>query len=155
MNFFKLRLIFLANFFLITLSACTEPDYYLYDGRQGSLQDFQGKWLVINYWADWCPPCIKEMPELSEFYELHRDEALVLAYNFDSLEGEELEEQLIRFKVNIPSLLTDPKALFGIESPESLPATYFISPNGHLKRPLIGPQTKETLELFLEEFKKS
>ena len=137
------------------LSACSEPDYRLVDGGSGKVDDFLGKWLIVNYWADWCPPCIKEMPELSSFYEDNKQEVQVFAYNFDRLEGEELQEQILRFKVNVPSLLTDPGELFGWEVPESLPATYIIDPEGVTREVLIGPQTKESLEAIILKFKET
>jgi thiol-disulfide isomerase/thioredoxin len=122
----------------------------LVDGSSGKLNDFRGNWLVVNYWADWCPPCIKEMPELSKFYNANKDSVLVLAYNFDRLEGEELSDQIQRFGVDIPSIINDPGLLFGWESPPSLPATYIINPQGELLHTLIGPQTQESLEKYID-----
>mgnify|MGYP001416796852 FL=1 len=129
---------FLLTYLILILSSCSEPDYRLVDGSSGKLDDFLGRWLIVNYWADWCPPCIKEMPELENFYNDNEDRALVLTYNFDRLEGEELQSQIIRFKVNVPSILTDPGILFGWEAPPSLPATYIINPEGILIHTLIG-----------------
>jgi thiol-disulfide isomerase/thioredoxin len=146
--YYKTKYFFLINLILI-LSSCSEPDYRLVGGESGKLNDFLGKWLVINYWADWCPPCIKEMPELENFYKDNKEQALVLTYNFDRLEGEELDNQIIRFGVNVPSILSDPGVLFGWEAPPSLPATYIISPEGKLIHTLIGPQTQESLELLI------
>jgi thiol-disulfide isomerase/thioredoxin len=122
----------------------------LVDGSSGKLNDFRGNWLVVNYWADWCPPCIKEMPELSKFYNANKDSVLVLAYNFDRLEGEELSDQIQKFGVDIPSIINDPGLLFGWESPPSLPATYIINPQGELLHTLIGPQTQESLEKYID-----
>ena len=130
-------------------------DYKLNSGQTGNLDDFLGKWLVVNYWADWCPPCIKEMPELENFYKQNNSKALVLAYNFDRLEGEELRDQIERFKVNVPSILTDPGLLFGWAAPPSLPATYIITPDGNLVETLIGPQTKDSLEEIISKHEKS
>ena len=48
------------SLFLVT---CAKPDFYLMDGSKGQLSDLKGKWVVVNYWADWSPPCIKEMPD--------------------------------------------------------------------------------------------
>ena len=87
--YYKTKYFFLIYLILI-LSSCSEPDYRLVDGSSGKLDDFLGRWLIVNYWADWCPPCIKEMPELENFYNDNEDRALVLTYNFDRLEGEEL-----------------------------------------------------------------
>ena len=146
--YYKTKYFFLTYLILI-LSSCSEPDYRLVDGSSGKLDDFLGRWLIVNYWADWCPPCIKEMPELENFYNDNEDRALVLTYNFDRLEGEELQSQIIRFKVNVPSILTDPGILFGWEAPSSLPATYIINPEGILIHTLIGPQTQESLEALI------
>ena len=141
---------FVLIFLLFILSSCSDPDYELVDGSSGKLNDFRGNWLVVNYWADWCPPCIKEMPELSKFYNANKDSVLVLAYNFDRLEGEELSDQIQRFGVDIPSIINDPGLLFGWESPPSLPATYIINPQGELLHTLIGPQTQESLERYID-----
>ena len=146
--YYKTKYFFLI-FLILILSSCSEPDYRLVDGSSGKLDDFLGRWLIVNYWADWCPPCIKEMPELENFYNDNEDRALVLTYNFDRLEGEELQSQIIRFKVNVPSILTDPGILFGWETPPSLPATYIINPEGILIHTLIGPQTQESLEALI------
>ena len=148
--YYKTKYFFLTYLILI-LSSCSEPDYRLVDGSSGKLDDFLGRWLIVNYWADWCPPCIKEMPELENFYNDNEDRALVLTYNFDRLEGEELQSQIIRFKVNVPSILTDPGILFGWEAPPSLPATYIINPEGILIHTLIGPQTQESLEALITD----
>ena len=146
--YYKTKYFFLTYLILI-LSSCSEPDYRLVDGSSGKLDDFLGRWLIVNYWADWCPPCIKEMPELENFYNDNEDRALVLTYNFDRLEGEELQSQIIRFGVNVPGILTDPGILFGWEAPPSLPATYIINPEGILIHTLIGPQTQESLEALI------
>ena len=140
---------------LICLSACSDPDYEIYNDSSGYIQDLQGKWVVINYWADWCPPCIKEMPELTSFYNENKEEVYVFAYNFDGLKGEELQEQITRFKVKVPSMLTDPGELFGWHLPDSLPTTFIIDPSGVTKEILIGPQTKETLEKVSQNHKES
>tara|TARA_B100000401_G_scaffold405092_1_gene319712 strand:+ start:331 stop:798 length:468 start_codon:yes stop_codon:yes gene_type:complete len=137
---------------LLFLFACSKPDYELFEGTKGNKSDFLGKWLVVNYWADWCPPCIKEMPELESFYNKNENKALVLAYNFDRLDDSDLKDQILRFKVNVPSILTDPGLLFGWETPPSLPATYIINPEGKLVETLIGPQTRDSLEAIIKKY---
>ena len=139
----------------IFLSACSEPDYQMFNGSSGNIENLKGKWVVVNYWADWCPPCIKEMPELSAFYNDNKERVTVFAYNFDRLEGEELQQMLIRFKVEVPSILSDPGELFGWEAPPSLPTTYIIDPQGNMKVMLVGPQTKEKLEMLIGKYKGS
>ena len=151
----KLRFFLLTLLSTIFLSACSEPDYQMFNGSSGNIENLKGKWVVVNYWADWCPPCIKEMPELSAFYNDNKERVTVFAYNFDRLEGEELQQMLIRFKVEVPSILSDPGELFGWEAPPSLPTTYIVDPQGNMKVMLVGPQTKEKLEMLIGKYKGS
>ena len=151
----KLRFFLLTLLSTIFLSACSEPDYQMFNGSSGNIENLKGKWVVVNYWADWCPPCIKEMPELSSFYNDNKERVTVFAYNFDRLEGEELQQMLIRFKVEVPSILSDPGELFGWEAPPSLPTTYIVDPQGNMKVMLVGPQTKEKLEMLIGKYKGS
>ena len=151
----KLRFFLLTLLSTIFLSACSEPDYQMFNGSSGNIENLKGKWVVVNYWADWCPPCIKEMPELSAFYNDNKERVTVFAYNFDRLEGEELQQMLIRFKVEVPSILSDPGELFGWEAPPSLPTTYIVDPQGNIKVMLVGPQTKEKLEMLIDKYKGS
>ena len=151
----KLRFFLLMLLSTIFLSTCSKPDYQIFEGSSGNIENLKGKWVVVNYWADWCPPCIKEMPELSAFYNDNKERVTVFAYNFDRLEGEELQQMLIRFKVEVPSILSDPGELFGWEAPPSLPTTYIIDPQGNMKVMLVGPQTKEKLEMLIGKYKGS
>ena len=151
----KLRFFLLTLLSTIFLSACSEPDYQMFNGSSGNIENLKGKWVVVNYWADWCPPCIKEMPELSAFYNDNKERVTVFAYNFDRLEGEELQQMLIRFKVEVPSILSDPGELFGWEAPPSLPTTYIVDPQGNMKVMLVGPQTKKKLEMLIGKYKGS
>ena len=151
----KLRFFLLMLLSTIFLSTCSKPDYQIFEGSSGNIENLKGKWVVVNYWADWCPPCIQEMPELSAFYNDNKERVTVFAYNFDRLEGEELQQMLIRFKVEVPSILSDPGELFGWEAPPSLPTTYIVDPQGNMKVMLVGPQTKEKLEMLIGKYKGS
>ena len=82
-----------------TLLACNRGDIEIHEQSNISKKDFDGSWIVLNYWADWCPPCIKEIPELSNF-AANNPHVYVLGYNFDRLVGEELTKQLKKFKHN-------------------------------------------------------
>jgi thiol-disulfide isomerase/thioredoxin len=69
---------------VMVMAGCARPELELADGSGSSWEQWQGQWLIINYWAEWCAPCRKEIPELNE---LHHDGAdagvVVLGVNFD------------------------------------------------------------------------
>ena len=129
---------------VIVLTGCQKFDIDVYNGPDTSLENLKGKWVVINYWADWCPPCLKEMPELVNFANANPD-INVYAFNYDELEISELKPQLKKFSVDIPSIISHPRDIWGIKTPQTLPATYFINTEGELVLSLFKPQTEETL----------
>ena len=100
--------------------------------------------MLVNYWAQWCRPCIQEIPELNAFDKRHSDVA-VLGVNFDGASGEELQEQERRLGVGFPTLATDPAAQLDIQRPAALPTTLLVNPEGELADTLVGPQTEESL----------
>lgn len=109
-----------------------------------AIDNYRGQWVVVNYWAEWCKPCIKEIPELNDLNSQNAD-VTVLGVNFDGAVGDELARQLDELKVAFETLPYDPSAELGIERPRALPTTVIISPGGDLKEVLIGPQTQESL----------
>lgn len=118
----------------------------LVDGTPWSLADQRGRWVVVNYWATWCTPCIKEMPELQALHDDRADvEVIGLAY-----EESELAD-IVRFlevrKVSYPIAQVDvfePPADF--DTPRGLPMTYLIDPTGAVAERFLGPITREELE---------
>ena len=141
-------------FCLIFLMGCQNNDIEVFNGSDTSFGKLQGKWIVVNYWADWCAPCIKEIPELVEFAEENKD-ILVYAFNFDELDSEDLAPIAKKFKVDIPSLISHPREIWGIETPPAVPATFFINPKGVLVKSFFRPQTKDSLNEVLAGLKKS
>jgi thiol-disulfide isomerase/thioredoxin len=102
-----------------------------------------GGWTFVNYWAQWCKPCIKEIPELNALHALPG--YTVLGVNYDGAVGEELQLQLDALGVAFPTLAEDPASRFGLERPQVLPTTLVLAPGGELRQVLIGPQTEATL----------
>ena len=141
-------------FCLILLVGCQNNDIEVLNGSDTSTEKMQGKWIVVNYWADWCAPCIKEIPELVEFAEENTD-ILVYAFNFDELDSEDLAPIAKKFKVDIPSLISHPREIWGIETPPAVPATFFINPKGVLVKSFFRPQTKDSLNEILDGLQKS
>ena len=141
-------------FCLILLVGCQNNDIEVLNGSDTSTEKMQGKWIVVNYWADWCAPCIKEIPELVEFAEENTD-ILVYAFNFDELDSEDLAPIAKKFKVDIPSLVSHPREIWGIETPPAVPATFFINPQGVLVKSFFRPQTKDSLNEILDSLQKS
>ncbi|RLA48743.1 MAG: TlpA family protein disulfide reductase [Gammaproteobacteria bacterium] len=111
-----------------------------------NLEQLHGQWVVINYWAQWCKPCIKEIPELNNLNRQYR-QVTVLGVNYDGATGQELEQQLEKLGIAFATLPDDPARQLGAPRPVVLPTTLILDPGGHLSATLIGPQTLESLAL--------
>ena len=133
---------------------CQNNDIEVFNVSDTSFGKLQGKWIVVNYWADWCAPCIKEIPELVEFAEENKN-ILVYAFNFDELDSDDLAPIAKKFKVDIPSLISHPREIWGIQTPPAVPATFFINPEGVLVKSFFRPQTKASLNEILDGLQKS
>jgi peroxiredoxin len=116
------------------------PPFTLNDleGRPVNLTDYRGKIVLLNFWANWCEPCKKEMPEMQTAYEQHKDQAfVVLAVNFGG-NADQASSFAHHGRLTFPILL-DPgvkvAARYGVVS---LPISFFIDPNGMIKEQVFG-----------------
>lgn len=153
---------FLHCFFCFALlgfiSGCNKTAELSYiDGSSGQYTDFNGKWLLINYWAAWCTPCIKEIPELNQLHQQKINETSIqlLAVNFDNPPLADLQQQTQMLEIQFPQLMTNisraPHLFYNFEYPNVLPTTVIISPEGRFIKALKGPQTIESLKQQLED----
>ena len=141
-------------FCLLLIFSCQKNDIEVFNGSNTNLAKLEGSWIVINYWADWCAPCIKEIPELNDFASENKD-IFVFTFNFDQLDQGDLTPIAQKFNIEVPSLVTHPRDIWGIQTPPTVPATFFINPNGSLSLSLFRPQTKDELNNILLDLKKT
>ena len=151
---YAMKIKIIQLFCLFILLSCQNNNIKVFNGSDTSLTKLNGNWIVVNYWADWCAPCIKEIPELNEFAKENED-LLVYTFNFDYLEIEDLAPLAKKFKISVPSLVTHPREIWGIQTPPAVPATFFINPNGELVLSLFRPQTKDKLNEIIIDLKKA
>jgi len=132
----------------VLVSGCTREDFRWSDGSGGRYADWAGKWVIVNYWAEWCAPCREEIPELNALMR-SREDLLVVGVNFDGLEGAALSRLVARMGIEFPVMVGSPRAAFPHPMPEVLPSSLVISPDGKLVRTLVGPQSRAQFEAAL------
>jgi len=114
----------------------------------------QGKWLVINYWAIWCAPCRREIPELNQLAQQLAGDTEVFAVNFDGKQGQVLAEEAAELGIAFTVLAQDPAARFNLPRSAALPVTYLIDPAGKLQKTLLGEQTATGIREQLKSLKR-
>jgi len=119
-------------------------------GGEVSLSDYLGQWVVVNYWATWCTPCLKEIPDLSELHQ-ERSDLTVLGLAFEDLEDSDFNGFLEDFEISYPILKVDvyqPPEPFG--APRALPTTIILDQQGRAVKAFLGPVTREAIEGFID-----
>jgi len=121
------------------------------DGKLHTLADYRGKWVIVNFWATTCPPCVKEMPELSDFHDRHKDhDAVVLGVNFEDIKSTWMRRFVESVHVSYPILPwgTSPATPFGLVV--ALPTTFIVAPDGRQVAQQVGPMTAADIEAYIE-----
>ena len=142
---------------LVTTPALAEPvDFTLPDleGKPVSLSDYRGKWVIVNYWATWCPPCLEEIPELVSLHEDNSETLVVLGVSYEEVNMAYLRDFVESHMMSYPVVRTDPVPVTALGPVMGLPTTYIISPTGERLARQEGPVTQADIEKYIERRKK-
>ena len=133
----------------LVLAGCAEEQWLDHRGHALAQTDLENRWVVVNYWAEWCAPCLHELPEFNRLAEGNPD-VLVLGVNYDGISGDELLELSDRMDIQFQVMGGDFEQSLKLERPQVLPTTYIFDPQGELQHSLPGPQTEESLLVLLK-----
>jgi thiol-disulfide isomerase/thioredoxin len=132
------------------------------EGQTVRLSDYQGKWVIVNFWASWCSPCVQELPELAAFQQQHVKQVQILGLNFEGTTRAEAKAFLQQIPpTGFPHLKDSGNQLpldFFITRDgkqlllNGLPSTFFINPQGEVLGSHLGPLTGETLLRKLQSY---
>lgn len=115
------------------------------DGGTFDLADERGGWVVLNFWATWCVPCLKEIPDLDAF-DAARDDVRVVGLAYEDITPDDMRafvrEHPIGYAIAIVDVYDPPKAF---DPPRGLPMTYLVGPDGIVARRFLGPVTSKEL----------
>lgn len=103
------------------------------DGETFSTGDLSHRWLIINYWAGWCDPCLQEISVLNRFYQSHSAEkVLLLSVNYDHLPTPALQRLVKKLHIHYPVLTRDPARELKLGFISAIPVTFIFNPQGKL-----------------------
>ncbi len=155
MRCLKIFLFLLCGVFMLS---CTEKGSVLHDtkGNEIQLSALKGKWIIVNYWADWCESCVQEIPELNRFYQNNQDKnILIYGVNYDRLPKADLEKATKKVHIVFPVLLDDLTQIWPLQGIDVLPVTFIINPKGQVVKRIYGGNTEKSLSTTLQALQKN
>lgn len=146
--------VLISLFTIMSPPAIAEPNknFSLKDtaGVKHQLSNYTGKWVLVNYWATWCPPCLEEVPDLVNLYD-HRKkkDLMVIGVVFDYPSTKEVAEYVDDMLMSYPVVLGDEAVTEQIGSADVLPTTFIYNPKGELVKVKRGLITKQYIEKLI------
>ena len=157
MRIFLYSLLFLS----INQFSYAEPnlraDFALKDtaGFKHQLSNYKGKWVLVNYWATWCPPCLEEVPDLVNLYDQRKNKDLVvLGVVFEYKNIQEVSIFVEDMLMSYPVILGSDAVKAQIGSADVLPTTFIYNPQGTLVKVKKGLITRQYIENIIGPIKK-
>jgi len=150
----KLPVYIVCSFLLFAGMQARAVDYRLpdLDGQMQSLEQYRGKWLIVNYWATWCKTCMKELPDLIATHNENKDNDIaVVGINFESIGTQALRGFVDKHVIPYPVLLSKPVPATPLGRVFALPTTYIIDPNGKLVAGQVGLVSQQHLLDYISE----
>jgi peroxiredoxin len=116
------------------------------NGKTWTLQDLHGQVVLVNFWATWCPPCRKEMPDLQSLYQEFKDRGLVILAISDEDPGK-VKPFIAANKFSYPILLDSGRKVNDLFQVEGIPKSFLYDRTGHLTAEAMDMRTRRQ---FLE-----
>jgi thiol-disulfide isomerase/thioredoxin len=116
-------------------------------GKTQALGDYKGKWVLVNYWATWCPPCLEEIPDLIALHDKHKNKDLaVIGIAVDYKNRKEIADFTNDMLMSYPIVLGDDKVMQQFGAADVLPTTFMYNPQGKLVKVHHGLITRQLVE---------
>lgn len=118
-------------------------------GKTQSLSGYKGKWVLVNYWATWCPPCLDEIPDLIALNDNKKNNLVVIGIAIDYRSAKQVTDFADGMLVSYPIVLGTPKVISQIGPVQGLPTTYLYNPEGKMVGQQVGAITRKAIETFI------
>jgi peroxiredoxin len=129
-------------------------DFSLEDmqGKTHRLSDYRGKWVLVNFWATWCLPCLNEIPELISLHNAHQDKDLsVIGIAMDSGSSGKVADFAQAHGISYPVVMGNRKITAQIGAVEVLPVSYLYNPKGEQVSYQAGEVTRASVEAYIKK----
>lgn len=135
----------------VTVTWAQAADFRVTDtkGKVHTLSGYKGKWVLVNYWATWCPPCLEEIPDLIALHEDKKNNLVVIGVAMDYRDPKQVIDFAEGLFVDYPIVLGNPRVVSQIGPIQGLPTTYLYNPEGKMVAQQVGAITRAAVESYI------
>lgn len=149
----------LFSLFFITVSTRADEmvNDFIYTDLKGDkhrLSDHKGKWVLVNYWAEYCPPCLAEISDINRFAQDNKKNFIALGVDVGGSSIDEIKAFKKKLDIQYPLISSQEEALLAFGIVEAIPTSYIISPKGELVDTVVGILTYIDLDALVNKKKK-
>ena len=139
---------------LLTLTSTASMAFNFTDtqGHPQNLASYHGKWVLVNFWATWCPPCRAEIPDLIALQKQYQNGKLTIigiAMDYDS--PAQVSDFVRQMHINYPIVLGNDLIAQQVGEVQGLPTSYLFDPQGKIVAYQVGPLTKEAVAGYIDK----
>jgi len=120
-------------------------------GHRHTLADYKGKWVLVNFWATWCPPCREEIPDLIALHDDKRNNLVVIGIAMDYRDTKEVTSFANSMLIDYPIVFGTDKVTSQFKSIRGLPTSYLYNPEGKMVAYNVGALSKEAVENYITQ----
>ena len=119
------------------------------EDKPHKMSDYKGKWVLVNYWASNCPPCIAEIPDIDRFYVDNKDKFTVLGMDTMGSNVEDIVAFAKKMSIHYPLVQYQDSTMLAFGIVMAIPTSYIISPKGEIVEKYTGIITYDDLDYFV------
>ncbi len=142
----------LLAFSLLVLAATASAGQFHFadlQGKEQRLADYKGKWVLVNFWATWCPPCLEEIPDLVDLYNDRKDKDFAIIGIAMSSSRDSVMELTKQMDMSYPVVMGNDRMAAQFGKIEALPTSFLFDPEGKLVGYQPGAISRKAIENYI------
>ena len=117
--------------------------------KEHKFSDYRGKWVLVNYWATYCPPCLAEIPDIDRFAENNKDKFVALGMDAGGSSHKDIEAFKKKLNIHYSLIPSQESTMLAFGIVMAIPTSYVISPKGEIVDKFVGIITYDDLDYYV------